>query len=205
VQRATGVTRVVPWPLTMVDDSRALVRAWAAGDRTAADQFARQHFDLLWRYFRTKIPDVAEDAIQSVFASCTQYLDRLCEARNVRAYVLQIARHELYARLRHARRDFDPARSSLADLGPSPSTLVGREEEERRVLAAMQRLPLQQQEVLELYYWEDMNTVELAEVFEIPEATARRRLQRARARLRTELDDPALETRMTDAREDEDP
>ena len=53
-------------------------------------------------------------------------------------------------------------------------------EEQRLLLEALRRIPLECQIVLELYYWEDMAAPELAQVLGIPEGTARSRLRRAR-------------------------
>jgi RNA polymerase sigma-70 factor (ECF subfamily) len=51
----------------------------------------------------------------------------------------------------------------------------------------MQTLPVEQQMLLELHYWEDLGIAELAEIFEAPAATIRTRLHRARNALRDEL------------------
>ncbi len=45
-------------------------------------------------------------------------------------------------------------------------------------------LPLHMQSVLELYYWEQLNAREIAEVLEVPEGTVASRLRRAKERLR---------------------
>ena len=63
-------------------------------------------------------------------------------------------------------------------------------------LEAMRRVPLDLQIALELHYWEDMTTAELAEVLEIPQGTVKSRLRRGREALQAELarltNDPAL-------------
>lgn len=50
--------------------------------------------------------------------------------------------------------------------------------------AALRTLPLEQQTLLELHYWEDVEIAALAEIFETEPATMRMRLHRARAALR---------------------
>ena len=81
----------------------------------------------------------------------------------------------------------DFAEISLDDLSPSPSAVIAVHEEQRLLLEALRRIPLDCQVVLELYYWEDMVAPELAEVLGIPEGTARSRLRRARELLNQKM------------------
>ena len=59
------------------------------------------------------------------------------------------------------------------------------------MIQALQGLPVEQQTLLELHYWEDMGIPELAEVFEVPSTTIRTRLHRARKALRDRMADTA--------------
>lgn len=165
-----------------------LLRAWAEGDARAGDQFIRRTFDLLWRYFRNKVDGDTEDLVQSTLAACVRGRDKIGRADDVRAYVLMIARNELFAHLRRLYRQpggaLEPTEVSIYDLSPSPSTIVARRKEQQRLLDSLRHLPLELQELLELHYWEGMRSPELAHVFGVAEPTVRRRLQRARARLR---------------------
>jgi RNA polymerase sigma factor (sigma-70 family) len=54
----------------------------------------------------------------------------------------------------------------------------------RAVLADVRRLPRHEQEVLALCVWEGLSSGEVGEALGVPEGTVRRRLFRARARLR---------------------
>ncbi len=48
------------------------------------------------------------------------------------------------------------------------------------LLAALRSIPLDLQVALELFYWEQLDGPDLAEVLGVPEGTARSRLRRAR-------------------------
>ena len=48
------------------------------------------------------------------------------------------------------------------------------------VLAALQHIPLELQMTLELYYWEELEVTEIAEVLEIPLGTVKSRMSRGR-------------------------
>jgi RNA polymerase sigma factor (sigma-70 family) len=165
-----------------------LLRAWADGQTEAGDQFIRIYFDLLWRYFRNKVDGETEDFVQDTLLACVRHRDRIGQVDDVRGYVLMIARNELLAHLRRKygrdRPVLDPSEVSIHDLRPSPSTILARRHEEQRLLDALRQLPLELQELLELYYWEGLKSPELAGVLGVAEPTVRRRLQRARARLR---------------------
>jgi RNA polymerase sigma factor (sigma-70 family) len=122
--------------------------------------------------------------------ACVEARDRVRDGSSFRAYVLRIARNELFnhyaARHRHAAR-VDPLTTSILDLGASPSVAVAAGERDRALLAALRRLPLDLQTALELHYWEELTTGELADVLGIPQGTVKTRLFRAREQLRTTL------------------
>lgn len=64
---------------------------------------------------------------------------------------------------------------------------MAKREEERLLLAALRRIPVDCQVVLELHYWEEMSLTMCAEVLDVPVGTVKSRLRRARARLDVEL------------------
>lgn len=162
------------------DDDLALLQRWRAGDLASGETLVRRHVDSIHRFFAAKgVHDVA-DLVQRTFLLC---LERRDDARPIacfRAWLFGIARHLLLERWR-GRAEFDPTTSSIAQLGPSASSLLVFAEEKRRLTQALWRIPLDDQIVLELYYWEGLGTAELAQVLDIAEPTARRQLQRARA------------------------
>jgi RNA polymerase sigma-70 factor (ECF subfamily) len=100
------------------------------------------------------------------------------------------ARHLLYAHVeKHARRKIvDFEQDSLADLVPGVSTAYAKRREQRLLLEALRKLPLEYQLTLELYYWEGLSGPELAAALDIPEATVRSRVRRGSTKLREELE-----------------
>jgi RNA polymerase sigma-70 factor (ECF subfamily) len=99
------------------------------------------------------------------------------------------ARHILYAYLRRKvkRQIVDTDQEALADLLPGVSTAYAKHREQRILLEALRRLPLQYQVALELYYWEGLSGPELASALGVPEATMRGRIRRGSNRLREEV------------------
>ena len=89
--------------------------------------------------------------------------------------------------------------STWIDLGAGPHTVMARSSEQRVLLEALRRIPVQFQVVLELFYWEDLTSAAIAEVLDEPHGTVRTRLRRARMLLEQEISrvaaDPDLRQR----------
>ncbi len=167
-----------------------LLDAWRAGDDSAAAQLIERHFEDLYRFFATKVGDEAEDLIQSTLMGCLENWGAQSQVRSVRGYMFGVARNQLIDHFRRntKQRAVDPLSSSLVDLQTAPSQRIARNEEERWVLEALRRIPLDSQLLLELYYWQSLSGPELAAVFDIPEGTLRGRLRRAKTVLREEVE-----------------
>lgn len=168
-----------------------LLAAWRAGDGDAGQQLFARYFPIVYRFFSNKIGEDLEDLVQRTFLACTRHRAQLHGGASFRAFLLTVARNELATHLRARYRrgeTLDATTVSLADLGASPSQLMGQRQEHRLLLLALRRIPLAQQEILELHYFEHLTGPELAAALEIPEGTVRSRLRRALASLRTELE-----------------
>lgn len=178
-------------------DDETLLEAWANGDREAGDALLERHFDGLCRFFRTKVRDGVDDLVQRTLVACVEGRQRLHAVSSFRAYLFGIARNKLYdhynRRSDHPDHPIDPLASSVLDLGPTPSSVFGRGQRQDRVVSALQRLPVDLQTALELHFWEQLSTVELADVLDIPQGTVKSRLRRGKDALREILGalDPA--------------
>jgi RNA polymerase sigma-70 factor (ECF subfamily) len=168
-------------------DDLALIERWRAGDADAGRALFERYFESIYRFFATKCPDEADELTQSTFLSCMRAREQFRAQASFRTYLFTVARHELHQRLRRfarheARLDFDV--SSIAELVTTPGSKLARHDDQQRLLAALRTLPVAQQTLLELHYWEELEIAELAEIFEAPAATIRTRLHRARRALR---------------------
>jgi RNA polymerase sigma-70 factor (ECF subfamily) len=178
---------------TEISDT-ALLERWRGGDTTAGEKLFERHFDSIYGFFETKCSNEADELTQSTFLACLAARDQFRAESSFRTYLFTIARHELYRLLRtRQRRDakLDFELSSIADLVSTAGTRLARNQEHRQLIETLQRLPVEQQTLLELHYWEGMGISELADVFESPEATIRTRLHRARKALREALEQSA--------------
>lgn len=174
-------------PCADVVDDFELLGHWRAGDRQAGNTLLRRHFDGLYRFFRNKLDADVDDLIQRSFLACVESKEKFRGDGSFRAYLFTVARHELYHHFvrcgRGRKRHVDMGSMSVADLGSSPSSKAARREEEALLLRALTRIPVDLQIAIELFYWEEMTTGELATVLGVPQGTAKSRLRRAREAL----------------------
>ena len=169
-----------------------LLTAWRAGDAERGNELVQRHFESVYAFLRSKVPDQVDELVQRTFLACVEAVERIDETRSVRAYLFGIARRQLIYHFRRTQRHdarFDPMETSVCDAGGSPSRLAAARQAQAQVLDALHRLPLDLQITLELHYWEDMSVAEIAVVLEIPPGTVKSRLHRARDRLRAVLEE----------------
>jgi len=171
------------------DPDLALVERWRAGERDAGEQLFERHFDGLYRFFQSKSSGDADELVQATLLACLRAKDQFRGESSFRAYLFSIARHVLYRYLRDRRRDerFDVTTTSVAEVITTPGSALARDQDHRALLAALRELSIEQQTLLELHYWEELDTLELARIFDVPPGTIRIWLFRARGKLRARL------------------
>lgn len=169
-----------------------LFREWANGDARAGATLFERHFTAIERFFRHKLvgEDPADDLVQQTFLGVLEARSRFRGEASFRTFLFAVARNVLGKYLRTKSRDarrFDPSLHSVADLGPSPSTALAVAQAAELLLDALRSLPVDSQTVLELFYWENMRSIEIAQVLEVPLGTAKTRLRTARLQLAAHL------------------
>jgi RNA polymerase sigma-70 factor (ECF subfamily) len=174
-----------------VDSDFDLLRAWRGGDDAAGNELVRRHFDRVYGFFESKVREGADELTQRTFLGCVEARSRIRDGSSFRAYLFGIARKQLLRRYDELRREGrHDAYESGAGSGddPSPSRLVLRQQEQRVLVRALRRLPLDLQIAIELFYWQELPIAEMADVLEIPVGTVKSRLHRAKEQLRTEIE-----------------
>lgn len=163
-----------------------LLRAWRAGDRRAGGELFARHFDRVRRFFENKVDAHVEDLVQRTFIACIEGRDRFREQSSFRTYLFGIAHNVLCAYIRDKQRGgevVDLQVLSVVDLGASPTTRLAARGERRLLVEGLRQIPVEDQVILELYYWEDISGPELAVFLGVQLAAARSKLRRARGRL----------------------
>lgn len=177
----------------MDEDDLELLAKWHGGDRQAGTVLFRRYFPAVRRFFRNKVgaADV-EDLVQRTFAGLVTAGESFRREASFRVFLFAVARRQLYKHLRDngrrvARQAADMGVSSIQALGFSPSSILAAEQQHELVQQALQRISVEHQTMIELYYWEEIPGPEIAEILDISPTTVRTRLHRARKALEDEL------------------
>ncbi len=175
-------------------DGQLIVRI-GGGDRTAFSELVRRHQSALYRYVRalTRNDADAEDALQRTFLSVWRSAASLRSEASEKSWLFTIARNAAFRQMRpRPESPMDP--ETLASLGENagfgddlPDDVVQRFQERARLEAALERLPLDEQEVLVLRDLEGLSGEDTAWVLGVSLAAMKSRLHRGRLRLLAEL------------------
>lgn len=174
----------------------AIVARMAGGDESALgslyDRWADAVNALVVRIVRDE--QEAEEVVEAVFWQAWQQSGRYSTDRGAPgAWLLSIARSRSLDRLRslRRRRDEQPADATIFEQQPAigdPLAALDANERASRVVAALDTVPDEQREVLELAYFEGLSQTEIAERLVLPLGTVKTRVRLALRKLRDRLD-----------------
>lgn len=165
--------------LENADDQRRFEEIWHACKRLV--------FHTAYTILRDE--HLAEDVMQEVFFYLARHFSAIDTAddRRVRRYLVLVARSRALDQLRRTGPEIPaPEPDTGADLAPVPEDAVVAGEGLARLLELVAQLPERDRILLELAA-QGASGAQMAAVLGVNEAAARKRLQRARARLWKEL------------------
>lgn len=178
---------------------REWLTAWCDGDQRGGDLLTQAYFEPVRRYFFRRAPDEYEDLIQRTFLGLAKSKEGFRGEGTLRAFLFAIARH-VYLKYLGAvsrREKIEPFRSSAFEiLGRRPSSLIAAQQEHQALLQLLEEIPVNMQDMLELYYWEDMSVPELREILGLAgmsDSAVHGQLHRARKQLREKLVERGIE------------
>jgi RNA polymerase sigma-70 factor (ECF subfamily) len=177
-------------------DDVALMRRMVEADETALgalyDRWVRSLYSLVLHLL--KDPDEAEDVVEETFWQAWRKADSYEPSRGaVSTWLLTIGRRKALDRLRarkRSREDLISDDRSFADLpssDPDPSIDMEGVELRENVRLALNNLPDEQREVLELGYFNGLSQSEIADVTGQPLGTVKTRMRLAMQKLREPL------------------
>ena len=176
-------------PRVSPDD--AVVARVLAGDRASFEVLMRRHNQRLFRAARAVLRDEseAEDVVQDAWVRAYTHLRQFSGRASFATWLTRIAVHEAYARRRRrARHDSLDHTATLSTSIRSPEDEVGARQVATALEAAIDALPLPYRLAFVLRDLQGLGTTETAACLDVPEATVKTRLHRARGLLRARLD-----------------
>ncbi|CAM2193208.1 RNA polymerase sigma-70 factor, ECF subfamily [Paraburkholderia kururiensis] len=171
--------------------------AQAAARSLRFQQLALPHLDAAYNLARWLCgnPSDAEDVVQEACVRAFRFFDTF-HGDSARPWLLTIVRRTWYTEWRrrantHEVAPFDDNDGNDGEIaldgwsvgGLDPEALLIREEDARRVHAALEQLPPEFREVLVLREMEDLSYREIAAIADLPVGTVMSRLARARRKL----------------------
>ena len=127
----------------------------------------------------------AEDAVQEAFMRVLRHRETLDEVRDHRVWLIRIVWNIVLDRKRRAKTR--PETDDVAELarvlpcgGLSAEEIASAAQHHAKVLGCVEKLPAKERQVLMLSAFEELSSVEIAEVLGITESSVRSRLFRAR-------------------------
>jgi RNA polymerase sigma-70 factor (ECF subfamily) len=170
----------------------AIVALVQAGDKEAFGILITRYEDKMTRYLRRFLSSDADiqDLVQEVFIKAYINIKSLDTSRRFSPWIYRIAHNECVNVLKKKSRekvsffDLDVVFPHLPSSKHTDDVVV--QEEMRRALdERINELPLKYREVLVLYYFEDMDYQEIADVLRIPRSTVGVRITRGKKMLKT--------------------
>ena len=164
-----------------VEDDRDLLEGWRRGDARAGRTLVERHFPAIYRFFANKLGEDVDDLVQQTFLACVEGRGRIGEA-GFRAYLFGVARNRLqrHFRDRYGAKHDDVSIAQLVDSTTTAAEHLAQRREQRLLLRALRRLPIDLQIALELAYWEGLTDREVAVILEMPVGTLKSRLRKGR-------------------------
>lgn len=180
-----------PNDVTELDDEMLVARA-RSGDRAAFAALLRRHQRAALRVAAvvSGSTEEADDIVQEAFVTVHRRLDSYRATGTVRSWILRIvanhAKNHVRGRVRRLRRDDRHAGLQLREVAAIDDDVV-RQDEQRTLVAALERLRPADREVLACRYLGELSEAETAVVLGVAQGTVKSRASRALARLRVEM------------------
>lgn len=157
------------------------------------EEVIAEHGDYLLRvaYLYVKNSATAEDIVQDVFIAFYQKQEQYRGDASLRTYLVKMTvnRSHDYLRSWTHKRIMLFEKVTGKSTNHMPERTMVEKVEKQELVGALFTLSVTYREVLILYYFEEMTTVEIAKLLDCPESTVRTRLRRARKQLENRLID----------------
>ncbi|WP_097025643.1 sigma-70 family RNA polymerase sigma factor [Clostridium peptidivorans] len=144
-------------------------------------------------YLYLKDKHLAEDAFQEVFVKVYKNYNKFKNNSSEKTWIMRITINTCRDMLRiswfkKVRFFKDIGDDSLKDTYENVDEEIARKMQYEELLKEVMNLPLKYRELVILYYYEELSTMDISAALKIPEGTVRSRLFRARTILKSSLE-----------------
>lgn len=171
-----------------MQNDEQLMLEFQGGSREAFEELFSRYRNPIYGFFRRRLNHAAraEELAQETFVVIIRGAERYEPKATFRTYVFAIALKQLWSERRKEMREARTAAEPFEE-GRNADPANGL-----WIRSALSRMDPDQREVLMLREYEQLSYEEIAEVLGVPLNTVRSRLFRARAELRTLLDEQSI-------------
>lgn len=172
-----------------VSEERELIERLRRGESAAFDTIYEQHRARIFTFLArlTGRRELAEELVQETFLRLCRFAPRLTPDTRIALWLYTVARNLARSHYRLSVVDADRlmgiAQLAATERQVSPFDMTAAREVERAVERALQRLPLEQRELLILIAVERLPSADVARLLDLSAVAFRQRLSRARKQL----------------------
>lgn len=165
-------------------------RPFLAGDHVALEEFIRKYSDALVRFAYSYVRNsgAAEDVVAESMAIFCLKKKQFPDEPSMRAYLYKIARSKAMDYLRHHRNDVPLEDVENVLPGPSAEDLHFKRQRDILLYKALQKLPEQYRQVLQLTYLDGFSVKEVCGILKKSPKQVYNLLARAKASAKEELE-----------------
>lgn len=168
-----------------------LWRSCLTGNKEAFKEIYCRFYSLLYNYGSKLVrnKDLVKDCIQDIFIKMIQNYSSLSPTPNVKGYLIKALRNKLYDSLEKEKITDDISQYEETFITEELFSRLSFEDSEsdsraRRLMKALSELSSHQQEIIYLYYVDELNHEQIAEVMGINYQSSKNLLFRSLSRLR---------------------
>jgi len=165
----------------------ALIRSIAAGDKHAMQILFARHNVRVFRFIARFVGDksAAEDLVSEVFLDVWRHAGRFQGRSQVTTWLLAIARNKALSALQHRwTEELDEAAvAAVEDTDNNPEVTIHTRQTSAILRNCLTQLSPPHREVIDLVYYHEKSTDEVAEITGVPQNTVKTRMFYARKRI----------------------
>jgi RNA polymerase sigma-70 factor, ECF subfamily len=182
-------------PIPAEASDNELIHGMAQGNAHALDALYARHGPSLLGYLTGQLGDnrqLAEEVLQDVMLAAWKSAPRFRGDAKVRTWLIAIARNQAINYRRKRKLQWVELHETYDSDSTGPLERMERASRAERLHEAIQQLPAQQRETLELVFFHQLSGLEAAEIMGVSEGTVKSRLHRAKDTLRGLLSEEEL-------------